>query len=71
MGLTLTKASDMRISIPFNLSSRPFIPLPYFIRSRRPTPVLAPSLVFSPVCSVLVEHDGCLCESFTGFFYSS
>jgi hypothetical protein len=29
--------------------SRPFIPLPHFIRSRRPTTLLAPSLVFSPL----------------------
>jgi hypothetical protein len=51
VGLILAKASDMRISIPLDLSSRSFIPLPRFIRSRRPTPLLAPSLVFSPMCS--------------------
>ncbi len=36
--LILEKTSDMRISIPFDLSSHPFIiiPLPWFIRSRRP-----------------------------------
>ena len=51
VGLILAKASDMRISIPLDLSSRPFIPLPHFIRSRRPTTLLAPSLVFSPRCS--------------------
>jgi hypothetical protein len=28
-----------------------FIPLPRFMRSRRPTPLLAPSLVFSPLRS--------------------
>ena len=44
--LILTKASAMRISIPLDLSSRPFIPLPRFMRSRRVTPRLAPSLVF-------------------------
>ena len=49
--LILAKASAMRISIPLDLSSRPFIPLPRFIRSRRPTPLLAPSLVFSPLRS--------------------
>jgi hypothetical protein len=27
---------------------RPFIPLPRFIRSRRPTPLLTPSLVLFP-----------------------
>ncbi len=48
VGLILSKASDMRISIPLDLSPRPFIPLPCFIRSRRPTTLLVPSLVFSP-----------------------
>ena len=48
VGLILAKASDMRISIPLDLSSRPFIPLPRFIRARCSTPLLAPSLVFSP-----------------------
>jgi hypothetical protein len=52
VGLILAKTSVMRISIPLDLSSRPFIPLPRFIHSRRPTPLLAPSLVFSPLCSV-------------------
>ena len=51
VGLILAKTSDMRISIPIDLSSRPFIPLPCFNRSRRPTTLLAPSLVFSPLCS--------------------
>ncbi len=37
VGLILAKASAMRISIPLELSSSPFIPLPRFIRSRRPT----------------------------------
>ena len=40
VGLNLAKASAMRISIPLDLSSRPFIPLPCFIRSRRVTPLL-------------------------------
>ena len=35
VGLILPKVSDMRISIPLDLSSRPFIPSPYFIHSRR------------------------------------
>ncbi len=48
VGLILAKVSVMRISIPLDLSSRPFIPFPCFIRSRRVTPLLAPSLVFSP-----------------------
>jgi hypothetical protein len=45
VGLILAKASAMRISIPLDLSSRSFVPLPCFIRSRRPIPLLAPSLV--------------------------
>ena len=35
VGLILAKTSVMRISIPLDLSSRPFIPSPYFIHSRR------------------------------------
>ena len=45
VGLIMTKSSDMRISIPFDLLSWSFIPLPCFIRSRHPTPFLVPSLV--------------------------
>jgi hypothetical protein len=48
VGLILGKASAIRISIPLDLSSRSFIPLPCFKRSRRVIPLLAPSLVFSP-----------------------
>ena len=51
VGLILSKTSAMWISIPLDLSSRPFIPLPCFIRSRRATPLLVPSLVFPPRCS--------------------
>ena len=51
VGLILAKTSTMRISIPLDLSSRSFIPLPRFIRSNRPTTLLAPSLVFSPLRS--------------------
>jgi hypothetical protein len=50
--LILAKSSDMRIFIPLDLSSRPFIPLPRFICRRRPLPLLAPSLVFTPRRSV-------------------
>jgi hypothetical protein len=46
VGLILAKASAIRISIPLDLSSRSFIPLPCFMRSRRVTPLLAPSLSF-------------------------
>ncbi len=49
--LILVRASDMRISIPRDLSCRPFIPLPRYIRSRRPIPLKAPSLVLFPPCS--------------------
>jgi hypothetical protein len=51
VGLILANASAMRISIPLDLSSRSFIPLPRFIRSRR-SPPLAPSLVLFPLRSV-------------------
>ncbi len=51
VGLILAKASVMRISIPLDLSSRPFIPLPHFICRRRPLPLLDPSFVFTPRCS--------------------
>ena len=52
VGLILTKTSTMRMSIPLDLSSRSFIPLPRFVRSRRPIPLLAPSFVLFPPCSV-------------------
>jgi hypothetical protein len=48
VGLIMVKVSPMRISIPSDLSSRTGVPLPRFIRSRRPTPLLAPSLVLFP-----------------------
>ena len=47
-GLIMAKASATRISIPLDLSCRSFIPLPRFIRSRRPTPLLAPCLLLFP-----------------------
>jgi hypothetical protein len=52
VGLILAKTSVMRISIPLDLSSRPFIPLSRFICRRRPLPLLDPSLVFTPRRSV-------------------
>ena len=48
VGLIMTKVSSMWISIPLDLSSRSCVPLPRFIRLSRPTPLLAPSLVFFP-----------------------
>jgi hypothetical protein len=70
VGLTLAKTSDMRISIPLDLSSRSFIPLPCFIRSRRSTPLLVPSLVFSPRRGVLPKRHmrGSLYVRSIGFF---
>ena len=38
----ITKVSVMRVAIPLDLSSRPFIPLPRFIHSRHHTPFLTP-----------------------------
>ncbi len=58
VGLILAKASAMRISIPLDLSSRPFIPLPRFICRRRPLPLLASSLVYTPRRSAEVAHEG-------------
>ncbi len=52
VGLIMTKSSAIRISIPLDLSSRSCVPLQCFIRSRRPTPLLSPSLVFFPPRSV-------------------
>ena len=52
VGLIMTKASTMWVTIPLDRSSRPFIPFPRFIRSRRPTLFQAPSPVFFPPCSV-------------------
>jgi hypothetical protein len=48
VGLILAKTSAMWISIPLDLSSRSFIPLPCFMRSRRAATLSAPSLVFTP-----------------------
>ena len=48
VGLILAKAPAMRISIPLDLSSRSFIPLPRFMCPRRAAPLIAPSLVFYP-----------------------
>ncbi len=48
VGLIMTKPSVIRVTIPLDLSSRSFIPFPRFIRSCRPTPCLAPSLLLYP-----------------------
>ncbi len=48
VGLILAKPSAMRISIPLDLSSRPFIPLPRFICRRRPSSSFWCDIFFSP-----------------------
>ena len=60
VGLIMVKTSAMWISIPLDLFSRSFIPLPRFIRSRRPTPLLSPSLVLFPPCSAQLVHTECI-----------
>ncbi len=65
------KASVMRISITLDLSSRSFIPLPRFVRSRCPIPFLTPSLVlFHPRSGRSGTYWVFILELF-GLFYSS
>ena len=45
IGLMLTKGSVMRVTIPLDLSTRSFIPLPRFIHTRTTTSFLTPSIV--------------------------
>ena len=45
IGLMLVKASVMRVTIPLDLSTRSFIPLPRFIHTRTTTSLLTPSIV--------------------------
>jgi hypothetical protein len=45
IGLMLSKVSTMRVTIPLDLSTRSFIPLPRFILTRTTTPLLTPSIV--------------------------
>jgi hypothetical protein len=45
IGLMLAQVSVMRVTIPLDLSTRSFIPLPRFIRTRNTTSLLTPSLV--------------------------
>jgi len=66
-GLILEKVSVMRISIPLDLSSRSFIPLPCFIRSRRPIPLLAPSLVLFPQLSAKRHMLGAYFRALSAF----
>ncbi len=55
--LMLGKTSDMRVTIPLDLSTRSFIPLPRFIRTRTTTSLLTPSIVLLNESSVYVVHD--------------
>ena len=48
VGLILVKVSVMRVTIPIDLSTPPFIPLPRFFNSRLTPPLLNPSLVLFP-----------------------
>ena len=57
VGLILSKSSDMRVSIPTDWSTRPFMHVPRFIPSRRPPPLLTPTVVLFPQCTVSEAHD--------------
>ena len=48
VGLILVKPSVMRVTIPIDLSTWSFIPLPRFFNFRRSPPLLNPSLVLFP-----------------------
>jgi hypothetical protein len=45
LGLILVKTSTILVTIPIDLSTRPFIPLPRFFNSRRVSPLLNQPLV--------------------------
>ncbi len=66
VGLILTKFSVMWVTIPIDLSTRSFIPLPRFLNSRRVPPLLNQSLVLIPQQSAYVAHDVCYVQIFTG-----
>ena len=52
MGLILVKSSVTRVTIPLDLCTWSFIPLPCLFHSRRVPPLLTPSLVLFPQRSV-------------------
>ena len=52
VGLILAKVSVIRVTIPIDLSTRSFIPLPCFLNSRRVFPLLNQCLVLIPQQSV-------------------
>jgi len=62
VGLKMSTVAVRWISIPLDLSSLSFIPLPRFIRPRRAKPLLTTSLVLFPPTSVWAVHHstGCL-----------
>jgi hypothetical protein len=71
VGLISAKASAMSVTIPIDLSTRPFIPLPRFFNSRRVPPLLNQSPVLflqQSACHLGPAHDhGSLhVESFIG-----
>jgi hypothetical protein len=57
VGLILTKASVMRVTIPIDLSTRSFIPLPLFFNSHRVPPLLNQSLVLIPLFPDSLQVD--------------
>ena len=59
VGLILTKTSTMRVTIPIDLSTQSFISLTRFCNSRRPTPLLTPSLIILPYHSASAALDVC------------
>jgi hypothetical protein len=67
VGLILTTDSVMWVTIPIDLSTWSFIPLPRFLNSRRVSPLLNQSLVLIPQQSDKVTHDVCYVQSFTDF----
>ena len=52
VGLIIAKASAMRVTIPIDLSTRSFMPLPRFFNYCRVSPLLNQSLVLIPQQSV-------------------
>ena len=57
IGLMLAKVSVMRVTIPLDLSTRSFIPLPRFIHTRTTSSLLTPSTVFLNQSYDYVSHD--------------
>jgi hypothetical protein len=60
VGLILVKTSVMWVTIPIDLSTSPFIPLPHFLNSRRVSPLLKQSLVLIPHNSLPKRHMMCV-----------